>query len=300
MATIRRKYSNKEDDMRKRLSFAISNTLGKSCEVNTFSGQSFKGQLSCLSREGALFCNVSSYQSIPDSFAIKLRSLESIEVNGITLFARKSFKTDRRMMSDHASSQRKLEKWHDDGGTETILDVGDPNWDQFEANKKLFGISAEFDESQYNVPQVMPSELTPAQLAQADKVAAELSGQNHDEDPVEDEEAAFGAVLGTGRYTEQRKRTDSFASTVVDKDAKNNYKETRKQLDCGKNIRGKEGSNLDGLNLMISKPGFDEEARIAYSRFVKSKQTKFPVNLVELYFKEWDSNDKSNELETWT
>ncbi|OQS01454.1 hypothetical protein ACHHYP_00762 [Achlya hypogyna] len=112
---------------------------------------------------------------------------------------------------------RELQQWQPDDDDEGAsvqdgLEAAVGDWDQFEANKRLFNVSSGFDERVYTTAHV---EGTAAQRAEAQRLADEIlterstnkhvreeRGLSDDEDTAYDPEARYGAVLGSGAYAE--------------------------------------------------------------------------------------------------
>ncbi|KAF0685844.1 Aste57867_22319 [Aphanomyces stellatus] len=120
---------------------------------------------------------------------------------------------------------RELQAWtpddddQDAGGLEGD-GGGDAEWDQFEANKRLFGVKSDFDESVYTTTlhkETISAEKERAAEALAKEILGKRSANKHvnEERGVDDEtydpEARYGAVLGSGAY--------AAAGHTVEKDA---------------------------------------------------------------------------------
>mmetsp|Transcript_25564 Transcript_25564/g.28437 ORF Transcript_25564/g.28437 Transcript_25564/m.28437 type:complete len:582 (+) Transcript_25564:20-1765(+) len=123
------------------------------------------------------------------------------------------FKTDTQI-SSNKSRERELQAW--DGGDDTNMsleqneDYG-KGWDQFETNRKLFGVQSTFDENEYTTPIDRRSENYEARAAYASRMAAKIQGTvatnphmaeergQKIEDDYMDEEDRYGAVLRDDR-----------------------------------------------------------------------------------------------------
>ncbi|ETW05606.1 hypothetical protein H310_03344 [Aphanomyces invadans] len=97
-------------------------------------------------------------------------------------------------------------------------------WDQFEANRRLFGVESAFDENLYTTAR--PCGTADQELAAA-TLAAEIEGKRSvfkhvneergvDDDEDHDPEAKYGAVLGSGAYGQRAaESTDGFTDRGV-------------------------------------------------------------------------------------
>ena len=199
----------------------------------------------------------------------------------------KKFKTDSEISSRQRPS-RTLERWITEG-QELNLESEDRNWNQFETNKKKFGVVSTYDEEIYTTKKVHENQLSREQVQRALRIEKEVALQERrdpDESYETNEEKMFGAVLGPGRFVESeeggleksvvglRERATSMASCA--EFTKDEYRRTREYL---MNFhRGKKESSvpvvtsLDALDLNIAQTG-DEEVII---NFLKFKQTKLP------------------------
>ena len=114
---------------------------------------------------------------------------------------------------------RELQAWQPDNetGLSEELDQGE-KWDQFETNERKFGVKSTFDENLYTT-RLEKGKVTKEQAAEAERIAREIMsgttdnahvaeereqedgprGGGHADDG--DEESRYGAVMGTGAYT---------------------------------------------------------------------------------------------------
>jgi hypothetical protein len=136
-----------------------------------------------------------------------------------TFHRNREFATDERI-SSNPDTNRQLEKWTDDSSAaNSALEGLDGSaykagsWNQFDANKKLFGIDAKFTEESYTTKIDRSSEHYRERSLHAAKLAAEIEDQNKGKKPAragkksrsgadisddenEDEEMKYGAVVG--------------------------------------------------------------------------------------------------------
>jgi PAB1-binding protein PBP1 len=139
-------------------------------------------------------------------------SLRKFPTASISSFSVRVQSQKQKIDSDLATnprSKRTLQKWNCDG-PETSLEEEDRAWDQFETNRRLYGVNPKFDENQYTTKRVELNELSADQRSRAIIIEKEIVGkQNKDQDEgEEDEEKQFGAVLGTGRYVAKSPRSE--------------------------------------------------------------------------------------------
>ena len=95
-------------------------------------------------------------------------------------------------------------------------ETGGKDWDQFEANKRLFGVKSKFEEDKYTTKL---TEVTKQQMEDAERLAKEIESMKlaGDDGEEEDEEAKYGAVLGTGAYATSKidSSNDGFTDAAV-------------------------------------------------------------------------------------
>ncbi|KAG9397724.1 hypothetical protein AC1031_019168 [Aphanomyces cochlioides] len=124
---------------------------------------------------------------------------------------------------------RKLEAWTPEADDETSISRHETagEWDQFEANKRFFGVTSEFKEDLYTTKL---QKASAAQERAAEALAAEIMAQGRSEfkhvneerglknDESYDPEARYGAVLGTGNYaSEDTKHEDDDKDKFTDR-----------------------------------------------------------------------------------
>ena len=112
------------------------------------------------------------------------------------------FKSDAEIARSRAPGRRELQKYAAEAPVLLSLDPQTTQFDQFEANEKLFGLTARFNEAQYTTPLVRPEDLTAEQLRRSEAVLQSLEKTQTQDDTGagEDEEEHFAAVKGTGRF----------------------------------------------------------------------------------------------------
>lgn len=207
---------------------------------------------------------------------IKYQNILSMTIR----FQTRKLKTDKDI-SKNTSSLRKLEKWNTEG-PEISLEKEDRNWNQFETNKRIFGVVSTYDEELYTTKKVPVNQLSKEQIKRAMKIEKELtnsSRKDFENDEEEDEEKMFGAVIGTGRYIEakpaevlvKRERATSMGSYC--EFTKDEYKKKREKLinphkykDSTENI-----DFLESLDLNIVNP-INEEVLASFIKFKQERQ----------------------------
>jgi hypothetical protein len=166
----------------------------------------------------------------------------SFQANGspLTVSGASRFRTDVDISGGIAARERNLERW--EAGPETAVDLSmdaksnGQEWDQFEANERLYGLKTNYDESFYTTtidkshPQFKEREARAERLAREiegsaaiNSHVAEERGLKLPEDNGEDEEAKYSGVrrevqpLVTGqpnKYTPPARRAPSGRPTV--------------------------------------------------------------------------------------
>ena len=177
---------------------------GNPCRILMPSGKIIQCRFSQMKNSSVLFENKrGEHESINFSactgFSIRLKS--------------KKIKTDSEI-SKSGFKNRKLENWPTDG-PEVTLESDTGKWDQFEVNNKRFGVVSTYDEEIYTTKKVKEDQLTREQVLRAKIIEDEIMNKEHKEETGNDEEEMFGAVLGSGRFTQSattEPQTNSKAS----------------------------------------------------------------------------------------
>ena len=118
------------------------------------------------------------------------------------------FKSDAEITRARAPGRRELQKYAPEAPVQHTLDEHSDlgKFDQFETNRKLFGVTATYSEDQYTTPLVRPEELTPDQIRHSEQVMKAIARNETLDDAggEMDEEERYAAVKGTGRYKESK------------------------------------------------------------------------------------------------
>ncbi|CAE8581798.1 unnamed protein product, partial [Polarella glacialis] len=128
------------------------------------------------------------------------------------------FKTDNQIADSRQGGERELVKWVGRGDeASTSLDLareaGDPEWDQFAHNEKVFGITSTFSEELYTT-KLDPSKIPKQKRELADRIAREIeSGQNYSrvEEALEDSICGFGLCCTAERHEDVDEETQLSA-----------------------------------------------------------------------------------------
>ncbi|TPX40286.1 hypothetical protein SeMB42_g06061 [Synchytrium endobioticum] len=148
---------------------------------------------------------------------------------------RDSFQTDTAISGSGGDvKERTLQKWTNDGDAEALPNdtFGETHigqWNQFEVNERLYGVTTDFNEDDYtvkidkNVPDYKKREVEAVRLAnEIEKSATTASGNAHlieerggalTEDL--DEEGRYSAVLQSGRYVPPAQRRQGSNSAAA-------------------------------------------------------------------------------------
>ncbi|KAF2399208.1 hypothetical protein EJ06DRAFT_479164 [Trichodelitschia bisporula] len=89
-----------------------------------------------------------------------------------------TFKTDADISAGFAPRERELQKWEPspDHAVDMSLDAKEGTWDQFETNKRLYGVESNYDESFYTTTIDKSNPRYHEQAARADRIAREIEG----------------------------------------------------------------------------------------------------------------------------
>lgn len=231
-----------QEVMKTRLMYAIACVLGKKGKVRTRSGGMYEGHLYTMTSDGCVFKECSSNQGLEPSLNLARDDFITLEFNNIQPVKHRKFKTDAEISKRKSLQDRELQKWEpeEDGHSLTLEDTHGSNWDQFKINEQKFGVRTTYDEHLYTTKVPQASELTEAEVRRAEKLAKELEGGKDDYNEDEDEEAKYGAVLGTGRYKDIKRKTKKFKKKREDKEIKNSkpspFKESNRSSTSDKDI----------------------------------------------------------------
>jgi hypothetical protein len=155
-----------------------------------------------------------------------------------------SFSTDSEISKKDRNKLkgRELESassWLGDGDGDMGLDSSSKggSWNQFEANKQLFGVESTYDENLYTTS-LKKTDLSADQLRKAEQIAAEIEGTVDSNPHVREER---GQKLEDDGLTEE----DRYSSALVGS-ASTGFKnrDEKKEKEDGK--KGKEGKTEDG------------------------------------------------------
>ena len=140
----------------------------------------------------------------------------------------------------------------------------------------MFGVMSTYNEELYTTKKVTPNQLSKEQVEWAIKIEKEIASKEQKETKTEeDEEKLFGAVLGTGRYTQENmpKRERATSMNVCGEFSIDEYKKKREFLtNPHKRKTGQNDvniGNLDALDLNIAHVNED-----VFNSFVQFKIEK--------------------------
>ena len=233
----------------------INQCLAKSAEKSCRIERPQKSIIAGVFNKGTLteFCitqnSIKKYSSFSSIISLTIR------------FQTRKFKTDVEI-SKNSKFLRELQEWNNDG-LEIVLENEDRNWDQFETNKRKYGVISTYDEELYTTKKVHKSQLSKEQINRALKIEKELAlKERKDVEETEDEEKMFSAVIGTGRFIEKkpdslltRERATSMGSLC--EISKEDYKKKRQYLMNRHKAQNKFETDinfLESLDLTIARP----------------------------------------------
>eukprot|EP00743_Colponemidia_sp_Colp-15_P005894 GILK01006335.1.p1 GENE.GILK01006335.1~~GILK01006335.1.p1 ORF type:complete len:850 (+),score=169.62 GILK01006335.1:70-2550(+) len=221
--------------MKGRMLTAMVNSVGHRASVVLKNGTTYDGILHtanivdrefgvALSSAKKVSGKTTDVDDIKNMLLLMGKDIVSMYVPSVSLAdAKKSedkFRTDTDISHSKSMSgvPRELQPWTPDTGVTDVdlsLDSGPSGrgWDQFKINKERYNVSSTYDESLYTT-NLDKTKFTRTQMEQAEKLAREIEaksaagnihmaeerGQHTQYDDDDDEEARYGAVLGSGRY----------------------------------------------------------------------------------------------------
>jgi len=261
---------------KRRTLFSIMNIIGKQCKVRTIDNKTIIGVVFSLTRSGIVAFDCKINKKPIGHYCFNFTEIISIETK-TTLVTHRNFKTDTQISKKRQEKPKQLVKWESEDTGEEIELRGSTSWDQFKVNQEKFGVKSTYDETLYTTKRVKEEELTQKQLEQARQIAAELGETN--EEPEEEEEARYAAVIGSGRY---RKNSD-YSLPVSE--TKNEYKQLRNAL---MNPRGSArrssflySDSIAALDPMINYKPLDPKAEEKLEKFKKEREYVKRLDTIE-------------------
>lgn len=215
-----------------------------------------------ITADGCVFKECHTDRGIEATMSFGKEDYISLEFNGVKPVQHRKFRTDAEISKRKTLHDRELQKWEPEGGTESIglEESGSGAWDQFRINEQKFGVKTTYDEHLYTTKVPNLSELTQEEIRKAELLAKELEGGKDDYNEEEDEEARYGAVLGSGRYKEfkskktagntkklERRQDDPYAA-FKSVDSKSSFRSTLKSKDKPPEYPKKEPANKPEAN----------------------------------------------------
>ena len=255
--------------MKQRMHWALLTTLSRNCTVTKVNNTAHTGIIHTFCKKGVIL--LAKSPNSPTRTKIPFDEIISLECPNLQIGSKSKFKTDQDISKRSKLQKRDLQQWDGEDASSLSFDIKDyKSWDQFETNAQKFGVISTYDENLYTTPVPHISELTEEQLHRARAVEKELIGKSMDKEEDEDEEAMFGAVLGSGRYTNVNRSNSRNSSD------KNNEKETYRRMGKGvetakKGEEGKiiTGDSVESLKLILPKVEGNEKVQRSF-RVVKN------------------------------
>ena len=211
--------------------------------------------------------SIEGFQSL--SFAVE----DSVEKG-------QKFKSDAEIVKARAPGRRELQKYSPDTAIVHTLEERPAagKFDQFETNRKLFGVNATYDEGQYTTPLVRPDELTADQIRHTEQIIKAIERNEGLDDAggeMEDEEK-FAAVQGTGRFQDRPRAAEinTKVDRVVGEKAASpgdpmGYRKLRENLIHFKRLDGL--TSIEALQLEVT-AFHNEEVADGLEKFKRQKQ----------------------------
>ena len=211
--------------MKQRTLWAILTTISRNGKVKKANNSTHSGLIHTLCKKGVILLKKSDTN--PTKESIPFDEIISIECSNIQITNKNKFKTDQEISKQSKLQKRQLQQWEGEESAFLSFNIKDyKSWDQFEANAQKFGVISTYDENLYTTPVPHISELTEEQVLRAKMLEKELGESTKDNEENEDEEALFGAVIGSGRYENLPKPKKPFHKH----DDKELYKKMKKGL----------------------------------------------------------------------
>ena len=274
--------------MKQRTLWAMLTSLSRNCTVKKSDGTKISGLIHTLCKKGVILYKKSEDTIIRNK--LHFDEIISIECPNIQIANKNKFKIDQEISKQSKLQKRQLQQWEGEESSALSFDIKEyKSWDQFEINAQKFGVVSTYDEKLYTTAIPHISELTEEQVLRAKIVEKELNSNSLDKEDNEDEEAMFGAVLGSGRY-EVIKGSNS-KKIPKKNDEKEKYKKIRKGLETSKkNDDGKEliGESVESLNLILPKVEVNENVQNNFRLFKQTVQSppKVSANSLKEFSKE--------------
>lgn len=253
--------------MHERLLWVLMNLVGKHVEAQVKNGEIFEGILHSVGTENGISTVLKMVRKKDPSNEKKIfttRPIQTFIIHSndlVQIFAKdvnfeirdREFGTDTDISGFQGTRERQLQPWIPDNDiipnnqdTENLDgSLNQTSWDQFEINKKLFGVETTWDEKIYTTPLDKSSPFYREKEEVASKIAAEIEGKiSHNPHLMEergkilddsgiDEEDRYSTVfrekdeLDSKKYIPPAKRSSLSKSQSEEKKSTNRKKEEK-------------------------------------------------------------------------
>lgn len=274
--------------MKQRTLWAMLSTMSRPCNLKKSDNTAESGVIHTLCKKGVIL--VSKADSLSIKSMIPFDKIISLECPNIQNIHKNKFQTDQEISKHSRIQKRQLQQWQGEEQSSLTFDVKDyKGWNQFEINAAKFGVVSTYDENLYTTPVPHISELTEEQVLRAKIVEKEINSFTQEKDEKEeDEEALFGAVLGSGRYNVVKQEVNK--NVKVKSEEKEKYKKFRKGLETGKKVEENDivDERVESLNLILPKVEVTENVKKSFQMFKESMnlQEKVSVDALKEFSKE--------------
>lgn len=245
--------------MKQRTLWAMLSTLSRSCNLKKSDNTTQSGIIHTLCKKGVILLSKSKIEVVKTT--IPFETIISLECPNVHNTIKHKFQTDQEISKNLRVQKRRLQQWEGEESTSLTFDIKDyKGWNQFETNAAKFGVVSTYDENLYTTPVPHISELTVEQVIRAKIVEKELNSFSIDKDEEnEDEEALFGAVLGSGRYAGVK---PTFKNSQKKEGDKEKVKKSRKVNETsGKPEEKEQVSERIDMNIVHKKVEMDESVQ---------------------------------------
>jgi hypothetical protein len=281
--------------MRDRFFYIVARCINEGIPVTatTLTGDKYQGPLHTFTKEGVVLKEARKVGEDRRQPEVSLGDFITLEfhLNDKRDEQAAKFKSDAEIARNKAPGRRELQKYAPEAPVLLSLEQqqGQSKFDQFEANEKLFGMTATFDEDQYTTPLVRPEDLTEEQRHRSEEVLRALEKTQTQDDTgadAEDEER-FAAVKGTGRFSVET--APERHSLTLDQ---RTYRQLREDMLTGKRIQHGLVKNPERIEALLLEPVpfRNEEIADDLKRFKEEKAVKEDIKRTLMELKEFKRN----------
>jgi hypothetical protein len=206
--------------MKKRVLYAVASVLDKEGVLSTSLGEKHHGRLCNYTPDGLLLKGFSEAAQEPICQPFSKGSFENLFFYNVAPPSLKKFKTDTQISKSRGSDWRqsgeesamvfRSKAAYGSEGEMLRMEEDFSSFNQFKVNETKFGVTTNYLDELYTTPKVDEGELTREQVTRAERVKREILSKSKTDEVTEDnEEAAFSAVLGHGRFSNMKPKGET-------------------------------------------------------------------------------------------